>query len=95
MNRYLRLGITSIIDVGGPFSNFSIRDSALRQPAPDVLVTGPLFSMVAVDNLGNDKPIVKIASKAQADSLLQKMLPFKQPGGGNGNPPNEPSGGGQ
>jgi imidazolonepropionase-like amidohydrolase len=77
MKRYLRLGITSIIDVGGPFSNFSIRDSASRQPAPDVLVTGPLFSMVAVDNLGNDKPIVKIASKAQADSLLQKMLPFK------------------
>lgn len=77
MNRYLRLGITSIIDVGGPFSNFSIRDSASRQPAPDVLVTGPLFSMVAVNELGADKPIVKIANKTQADSLLQKMLPLK------------------
>jgi len=77
MNRYLRLGITSIIDVGGPFTNFTVRDSAGRQPAPDVLVTGPLFSMVAVDELGNDRPIVKIGNKAQADSLLQKMLPFK------------------
>lgn len=42
MHRYLRLGITSVIDVGGPMSNFSIRDSVTKTTiAPNVLVTGP------------------------------------------------------
>ncbi len=78
--RYLRLGITTIADVGGPMRNFSIRDSVARaNVAPDVLVTGPLFSMVRDEELeiGNDVPILKISTIAQADSLMNTMLPLK------------------
>lgn len=78
MRRYLRLGITTIIDVGGPFSNFKMRDSIGRiQPAPNVLVTGPLFSMIEDDFFGSDRPIEKVSSEKEADALFEKMLPLK------------------
>lgn len=78
MNRYLRLGITSIIDVGGPMSNFTIRDSIGKTMlAPNILVTGPLFSMVERDQFGSDRPIIKITTNAEADALFDKMLPLK------------------
>ena len=63
MRRYLRLGITSVIDVGGPFANFIVRDSIAKTTiAPNVLVTGPLFSIVEDDYFGADKPIEKVTS---------------------------------
>ena len=77
--RYLRMGITTIADVGGPMRNFSIRDSiAAQHPSPDILVTGPLFSMVQNEEteLGADIPIVKISTIEAADSLLNIMLPL-------------------
>lgn len=77
--RYLRLGITTIADVGGPMSNFLIRDSiSKRALSPTVLVTGPLFSMVTDKPLDNgEPPIVKTTTIEQADSLLDKLLPRK------------------
>lgn len=78
--RYLRLGITTIADVGGPMRNFAIRDSLTTQHlAPDVLVTGPLFSMVSNEetDLDSDNPIVKVTSVAAADSLFDILLPHK------------------
>ena len=78
MNRYLRLGITTIIDVGGPMANFTIRDSLSKTTlAPNILVTGPLFSMVDREQFGNDRPIIKITTNAEADALFDKMLPHK------------------
>jgi len=78
MRRYLRLGITSVIDVGGPFSNFTIRDSIAKTTvAPNIFVTGPLFSIIEDDYFGADKPIEKIASEKEADALFAKMLPYK------------------
>lgn len=78
MNRYLRLGITTIIDVGGPMANFTIRDSISKTTlAPNILVTGPLFSMVDREQFGTDKPIIKITSIEEADALFNKMLPAK------------------
>lgn len=75
LQRYLRLGITSVVDVGGPMANFNVRDSIAKTiVAPNVLVTGPLFSMVDRPQLGDDRPIIKITSKATADSLMQHML---------------------
>lgn len=78
--RYLRLGITTVVDVGGPMSNFIIRDSTAKavDVAPNVLVTGPLFSMVDRKVLeAGGAPIVKITSEKQADSLFAAMLPHK------------------
>ena len=78
MNRYLRLGITTIIDVGGPMANFTIRDSISKTTlAPNILVTGPLFSMVDREQFGADKPIIKISNIEEADALFNKMLPLK------------------
>ena len=65
-NRYLRLGVTSIMDVGGPFSNFKVRDSiASEMISPNVYVTGPLFSPYQPEALStiDDVPIEKITSK--------------------------------
>ncbi len=77
--RYLRLGITTIIDVGGPMHNFTIRDSVSKTTSsPNILVTGPLFSMVDNKPLEDtDAPIVQISDKEQADRLLAKILPYK------------------
>lgn len=78
MNRYLRLGITTIIDVGGPMANFTIRDSISKTTlSPNILVTGPLFSMVDREQFGADKPIIKITSVEEADALFNKMFPSK------------------
>lgn len=79
-NRYLRLGITSIMDVGGPFSNFKIRDSiASTTMSPNVFVTGPLFSPYQPEALATleDAPIYKISSLEDATALFNKMLPYK------------------
>jgi imidazolonepropionase-like amidohydrolase len=78
LQRYLRLGITTVIDVGGPFANFTIRDSTSKTiTGPNVLVTGPLFSMVEDDFFGKDKPIEKITSNGEADLLFEKMMARK------------------
>jgi imidazolonepropionase-like amidohydrolase len=78
LQRYLRLGITTVIDVGGPFANFITRDSTSKTiTAPNVLVTGPLFSMVENDFFGKDKPIERVTNIAEADLLFDKMMAFK------------------
>lgn len=78
--RYLRLGITTVMDVGGPFSNFKVRDTiAKEQISPNVYVTGPLFSPYQPEALSKlaDVPIEKITSIAEATVLFKKMLPYK------------------
>lgn len=79
IRRYLAAGVTTVADVGGPRSNFLIRDSVSRNAiSPSVLVTGPLFSMVSNKPLDNgDPPIVRTTTIAQADSLMDVLLPLK------------------
>ncbi len=78
--RYLRLGITSVMDVGGPFYNFKVRDSiAKNNLSPNVYVTGPLFSPYQPKAFSKleDIPIEKITSKEEATELFNKMLAYK------------------
>ncbi len=77
--RYLRLGVTTIIDVGGPFQNFDVRDSLTQEYlAPNVLVTGPLFSSYQPSALTtDDPPIIKVSSKEEAEALFNEMLTYK------------------
>lgn len=79
LSRYLRIGITTVMDVGGPFWNFVVRDSiAQNMIAPNVLVTGPLFSIVDRPKLDEgDPPIIKVSSEKDIDVLFNKMLPYK------------------
>jgi imidazolonepropionase-like amidohydrolase len=79
MRRYLACGITSVVDVGGPFSNFDIRTYCNASPlAPNAFVTGPLISTYQPMNLDKiDPPIVKVKNEEEARELVRKQLPFK------------------
>jgi imidazolonepropionase-like amidohydrolase len=73
--RYLRCGITSVVDVGGPFWNFEVRKTAnSTAKAPRVAVAGPLISSVSRPQLDlGDPPIVKIDNADQAREFVRKL----------------------
>jgi imidazolonepropionase-like amidohydrolase len=73
--RYLRSGITSVVDVGGPFWNFEVRKTAnATAKAPRVAVAGPLISSVSRPQLDlGDPPIVKIDTPEQAREFVRKL----------------------
>jgi imidazolonepropionase-like amidohydrolase len=73
--RYLRCGITSVVDVGGPFWNFEVRKRAnATAKAPRVAVAGPLISSVSREKLDlGDPPIVKIDTPDQAREFVRKL----------------------
>jgi imidazolonepropionase-like amidohydrolase len=73
--RYLRSGITSVVDVGGPFWNFEVRQTAnATANAPRVAVAGPLISSVSRPQLDlGDPPIVKIDTPDQAREFVRKL----------------------
>src|SRR5437762_9067911 len=73
--RYIRCGITSVVDVGGPFWNFEVRKTAkATAKAPRVAVAGPLISSGSREKLDlGDPPIVKIDSPDQAREFVGKL----------------------
>ena len=77
--RYLRSGITSVVDVGGPFWNFDVRKTAnATAKAPRVAVAGPLISSVSREKLDlGDPPIVKIDNPDQAREFVRKLAEQK------------------
>ena len=77
--RYLRSGITSVVDVGGPFWNFEVRKTAnVTAKAPRVAVAGPLISSVSREKLDlGDPPIVKIDTPDQARDFVRKLAEQK------------------
>jgi imidazolonepropionase-like amidohydrolase len=77
--RYLRSGITSVVDVGGPFWNFEVRKIAdATAKAPRVAVAGPLISSVSREKLNlGDPPIVKIDNPEQARGFVRKLAEQK------------------
>ncbi len=78
--RYLRCGITSVVDVGGPMWNFEVRKKAnATQNAPRVAAAGPLISSVARPQLvlNDDPPIVKIDTPEQGVQLVEKLAKEK------------------
>lgn len=79
MARYLACGITTVADVGGPFSNFTIRDRVSKDPlGTNAWVTGPLISTYLPPNLDEkDPPIVKVTTPEGARELVKKQLPYK------------------
>jgi cytosine/adenosine deaminase-related metal-dependent hydrolase len=75
--RYLRCGITGVVDVGGPFWNFEVRKHASEtEKAPRVAVAGPLISSVSRPQLDlGDPPIVQIDSPEQARTFVRSKNP--------------------
>src|SRR5436190_7264184 len=76
---WLASGVTSVVDIGGPFWNFEMRDAAERSPeAPRVAVAGPLISMIADPKLDlGDPPIIEITSTDAARNLVRRELARK------------------
>jgi imidazolonepropionase-like amidohydrolase len=79
MRRYLACGVTSVIDVGGPFSNYEVRKQlSTNLNAPNAYVTGPLISTYLPPNLDKkDPPIIKVNNEEEARELVRKQLPYK------------------
>src|SRR5213595_2467617 len=77
--RYIRSGITSVVDVGGPMWNFEVRKTAnATAKAPGVAVAGPLISSVSREKLDlGDPPIVKIDTPDQAREFVRKLVAQK------------------
>src|SRR5215472_4884792 len=77
--RYIRSGITSVVDVGGPMWNFEVRKKAnATAKAPRVAVAGPLISSVSREKLDlGDPPIVKIDTSEQAREFVRKLTDQK------------------
>src|SRR6184192_2911338 len=77
--RYLRSGITSVVDVGGPMWNFEVRKKAnATAKAPRVAIAGPLISRVSREKLDlGDPPIVKIDTPHQAREFVHKLAEQK------------------
>jgi imidazolonepropionase-like amidohydrolase len=77
--RYLRSGITSVLDIGGPLWNFEMRKIAnSTAKAPRVAAAGPLISSVSRPQLDlGDPPIVKIDTPEQGIQMVQKLAPQK------------------
>lgn len=79
LKRYLRCGITTVIDVGGPMHNYVLRDQFdVPDQYPNMYVTGPLISTYqpAAFNI-EDAPIIKVHNKEEAIAQVQKQIPFK------------------
>ena len=72
--RYLRCGITTVADAGGPMWNFDVRDAARRsERAPHVFLTGPLIASYQPDALTtDDPPIIRVSSPEEARALVRK-----------------------
>ena len=73
--RYLRSGITAVVDIGGPLWNFEVRKIAKETAkAPRVAVAGPLISSVARPQLDlGDPPIIQVTNAAEARELVKKL----------------------
>jgi imidazolonepropionase-like amidohydrolase len=77
--RYLRCGITSVVDVGGPLWNFEVRKTASStEKAPRVAAAGPLISSVSRPQLDlGDPPIVQINTPEEGREMVRKLAAQK------------------
>jgi imidazolonepropionase-like amidohydrolase len=77
--RYLASGVTSVVDVGGGYWNFEVRERANRQLyAPRTAVAGPLVSTVSRPQMDiGDPPIIEVDSPEAARELVRKQLAYE------------------
>lgn len=75
-SRYIRCGITSVVDLGGPMWNFDIRDHANKTiVAPRVFICGPLIASYQPKALTtDDPPIIKVNTIEEAVKLVDKEV---------------------
>lgn len=78
-SRYMRNGITSVVDVGGPMWTFEVRNIARNtELAPRVAVTGPLISPYQPPELvTDDPPIIEILTEKAAVDMVNRLAAQK------------------
>ncbi len=80
LRRYVKAGITSVIDVGASYSFLQQRDSfANKNYAPGIYMTGPLltsYEPAVFKNLKNEEPFKLFTSAEDAVKLVQEQLAF-------------------
>jgi len=72
--RYMRCGVTSIIDLGGPWWNFDIREKSKKSKFyPNTYCTGPLIASYQPPQLNvADPPIIKVNTIDEALDLVNR-----------------------
>jgi imidazolonepropionase-like amidohydrolase len=77
--RYLASGVTSVVDVGGPFWTFDVRDFARRTAkAPRVAITGPLIATYVPPELQtDDPPLIKVGTPGESRAAVRRVLARK------------------
>jgi imidazolonepropionase-like amidohydrolase len=76
--RYLASGVTAVVDMGGPFWNFDVRERSRQVTAPHVAVAGPLISTVDRPQLDlGDPPIIKAGSPKEARAMVRAQVARK------------------
>ncbi|MES3018120.1 MAG: amidohydrolase family protein [Bacteroidota bacterium] len=81
MRRYVRAGITSVVDVGSSYNFLKLRNELSKgEHAPTIYMTGPLLTTWVPDpykDLKNDSPFELPATVAEARQIVQKQLAFR------------------
>lgn len=77
--RYIKCGITSVYDMGGPYWNFEVRERARHSAiAPRTYLTGPLIASYQPEALTtDDPPIIEVKNKQEALNLVRKQAELK------------------
>jgi imidazolonepropionase-like amidohydrolase len=76
LRSYLALGITAVVDVGGPMWTFDVRARANATAlAPHVAVSGPLLAAGALPQLDlGDPPVVQVVTPEAARAATRAIL---------------------
>jgi imidazolonepropionase-like amidohydrolase len=77
--RYLRSGVTGVVDMGGPLWSLDFRDAANPDPAMTrIAAAGPLISTVAVPELGGaDPPVILMETPDDARQIVKRIAERK------------------
>jgi len=77
--RYLRAGITGVVDMGGPMWTLDFRDSSNQAAdSPRIAVAGPLISTEADPQLeSSDSPVILMETPEDALGLVRKIAEHK------------------
>lgn len=80
LRRYIKAGITSVIDVGNNYHFLQQRDSFENKSyAPRIFMTGPLLTSYeppAFKNLGNEEPFILVKTPEDGIKGVQAELPY-------------------
>jgi imidazolonepropionase-like amidohydrolase len=81
LRRYLKAGITTVVDVGATTAFLQQRDTFRQKPyAPAVYMTGPLLTTWEPDvykNLKGDEPFWEMKTPEDARRYVQQQLPYR------------------